>query len=251
MNPSRITDKRSTAWPIADENIPAESSRRIRSFVRRDGRITRAQQRAVAEWWERFGVETDQVELDPAQIFGRHAPLVLEIGFGDGESLVAMAEADPDTDYLGIEVHLPGIGHLLLRAAQLGLTNLRVLRADAVEVLEKRIPDRCLDRVQIFFPDPWPKARHHKRRLIQFPFISLVVRKLKASGRLHIATDCEEYADAILAVLNATPELINRAAGTGFAPRPAYRPQTKFELRGQRLGHPIRDLLFACRAGNE
>lgn len=251
MNPSDVFNKLAIARSGENENSSADSPRRIRSFVRREGRITRAQQHALEEWWGRFGVDADMMELVPDQLFGRHARLVLEIGFGDGETLAAMAEADPETDYLGVEVHLPGIGHLLLRAARAELTNLRVLRADAFDVLERRLPDRCLDRVQIFFPDPWPKVRHHKRRLIQFPLIALLVRKLKFGGQLHIATDCGDYANFILGLLNATPELINQAAGNGFASRPAYRPLTKFELRGQRLGHSIRDLLFTRRDESE
>ena len=228
-----------TDQPGAD----ASSSRRIRSFVRRGGRLTQAQHRALTALWRRFGVET-QTPFNSVSLFGRHAPLVLEIGFGDGESLTAMANADPAVNYLGLEVHRPGIGHLLLRAEALALTNLRVMYADAVEVLERQVPDRCLDRVQIFFPDPWPKTRHHKRRLIQPPFVALLVQKLKGGGQLHIATDCEDYAHSILNLLNATPALTNRTAGNGFAPRPAYRPPTKFERRGWRLGHQSWDVLF-------
>ena len=180
-------------------------------------------------------------------LFGRQAPLTLEIGFGNGESLAAMANEEPAVNYLGLEVHRPGIGHLLLCAEALALTNLRIMCADAVEVLERQVPDDCLDCVQIFFPDPWPKARHHKRRLIQPPFIALLVQKLKAGGRLHIATDCEDYAHSILNLLNATPALANQAVGNGFAPRPPYRPPTRFERRGWRLGHPSWDLLFTRR----
>ncbi|HHW76252.1 MAG TPA: tRNA (guanosine(46)-N7)-methyltransferase TrmB [Xanthomonadaceae bacterium] len=230
-----------------DPNTGTHLSHRIHSFVRREGRMTRAQQRALAELWERFGVETGAAMLNPGQLFGRRASLILEIGFGDGESLTAMAAANPGADYLGIEVHRPGIGHLLLRAAELGLTNLRVVCADAVDVLEQHLPDECLDRVQIFFPDPWPKTRHHKRRLIQPPFAALLVRKLKPAGQLHVATDCESYAYFILNVLNATPGLMNAATGNGFAPRPPCRPLTKFEQRGQRLGHNVWDILFIQR----
>jgi tRNA (guanine-N7-)-methyltransferase len=225
--------------------------RRIRSFVRRQGRTTSAQRRALAEWWARFGIEASQSLLDPDRVFGRRAPLVLEIGFGDGESLVKMAMADPERDYLGIEVHRPGIGSLLLRVAALGLTNVRVICADAVEVLERQVPDQCLDRVQIFFPDPWPKTRHHKRRLIQPPFVALLSRKLKPGGRLHVATDCEEYARAILDLLNHTSELANAVAGKGFAPRPVYRSPTKFEQRGWRLGHGVWDLSFVKAGGDD
>jgi tRNA (guanine-N7-)-methyltransferase len=205
--------------------------------------MTRAQQRALTTLWQRFGVECGAAPLNPTVLFGRRAPLVLEIGFGDGESLAAMASANRAVNYLGLEVHRPGIGHLLLRAEALELTNLRVMCADAVEVLERQTPDGCLDRVQIFFPDPWPKARHHKRRLIQPSFVALLVQKLQSGGPLHIATDCEDYARSILNILNATPELTNQADGNGFAPRPAYRPPTKFEQRGWRLGHPVWDIL--------
>jgi tRNA (guanine-N7-)-methyltransferase len=182
--------------------------------------------------------------FEPEQWFGRQAPLVLEIGFGDGESLATMCAANPCTDFIGIEVHRPGIGHLLLRAAELGLTNLRLICLDAVEVLQQYLPDECLDRVQIFFPDPWPKTRHHKRRLIQPMFVSLLAKKIKSTGLLHIATDCENYAYSILEVLRTTPELQNIKADNGFAECPAYRPTTKFEQRGKRLGHPVWEILF-------
>ena len=228
----------------------AGSSHRIRSFVRREGRMTHAQRRALTALWQRFGVET-QAPLDSKALFGRHAPLTLEIGFGDGESLAAMANADPAVNYLGLEVHRPGIGHLLLRAEALALANLRVMCADAVEVLERQTPDGCLDRVQIFFPDPWPKARHQKRRLIQPSFVTLLVQKLKVGGQLHIATDCQDYAHSILSLLNAAPALTNQTTGNGFAPRPAYRPSTKFEQRGWRLGHPSWDILFTRRDRTE
>ena len=235
-----------TAW--AELNASADALPRIRSFMRRESRITRAQQRAFAELWSRFGIDTSTARLEPEQIFGRCGPLVLEIGFGDGESLAAMAAADPQTDYLGIEVHRPGIGHLLLRAAELQLSNLRVLCADAAEVIEQQLPEACFNRIQIFFPDPWPKARHHKRRLIQPSFITLLAHKMRPNGRLLIATDCADYAHSILDSLNATPELRNIVNGDGFAPRPAQRLPTRFEQRGQRLGHTVWDLAFARRA---
>lgn len=244
MNRADIANGSSGIMSASDDlNDAADWPRRIRSFVRRGGRMTRAQQRALVESWERFGVEAG-IALNPANLFGRRAPLVLEIGFGNGESLAAMAAADPEMDYLGIEVYLPGIGHLLLRAVELGLTNLRIMCADAVEILERQLPDECLDRVQIFFPDPWPKARHRKRRLIQPPFVSLLVRKLKPAGQLHVATDCEDYARSILDVLSAASGLTNRATGDGFALRPAYRSPTKFEQRGWSLGYNVWDMLF-------
>ena len=221
-----------------------ELSRPIRSFVRREGRITSAQQRAFTEYWERFGVEADTRLLDPERLFGRSAPWVLEIGFGNGESLAAMAAAHPGVNYLGIEAHRPGVGHLLLRATELQLTNLRVMCADAAEALKKQLPDECFERIQIFFPDPWPKARHHKRRFIQPGNVALLARKLKPFGQLHLATDWEDYALSMLDILNATPELANTVGGNGFTPRPSWRPMTRFEQRGLRLGHAIRDLLF-------
>ena len=233
---------------LADLNAGADASQRIRSFVRRESRITHAQQRAFVELWSQFGIDAGAARLDLEQVFGRRGPLVLEIGFGDGESLAAMAFADPQTDYLGVEVHRPGIGHLLLRAAELQLENLRILCADAVEVIERQLPAACFDRIQIFFPDPWPKVRHHKRRLIQRSFIALLAHKMKLDGQLLIATDCVNYAHSILNLLNATPELRNMVNDDGFAPRPSQRLLTRFEQRGQRLGHRVWDLAFVRRA---
>jgi tRNA (guanine-N7-)-methyltransferase len=245
MNPPDNANNPQEILPLSDElNARADLLPRIRSYVRREGRMTRAQQRALQSLWHRFGVEAGVAPLDPVALFGRRAPLVLEIGFGDGESLTTMASTDRSVDYLGVEVHRPGIGHLLLRAEALALTNLRVICADAVEVLEQNLLDRSLDRIQIFFPDPWPKARHHKRRLIQPLFATLLARKLKPGGQLHVATDCEDYARAILNMLDATPGLTNQAKGNGFMPYPAGRPPTKFEQRGWRLGHRTWDILF-------
>ncbi|MDQ5911075.1 MAG: tRNA ((7)-)-methyltransferase [Pseudomonadota bacterium] len=230
---------------------PAFPLRPIRSFVRREGRMTHAQQRALADYWATFGVDAVAGLLNLEALFGRSASRTLEIGFGNGESLATMAAAHPDEDYLGIEVHRPGVGHLLLRATALQLTNLRVLCTDAVEALDRQIPDDAFDRIQIFFPDPWPKVRHHKRRLIQAERVTLLVRKLKPGGQLHVATDCEDYADVILALFNAIPELENVAGDGGFVPRPVWRPLTRFEQRGQRLGHLIRDLLFTRRVSGD
>jgi len=223
------------------------SERRVRSFVQRQGRLTQGQQRALDNLWECYGVDPPAGLLDLDEIFGRRAPRILEIGFGNGESLAAMAEARPELDYLGIEVHRPGVGHLLMLARQRNLRNLRVMVMDAVEVVERHLPDTCLDQVQIFFPDPWPKQRHHKRRLIQPAFIEQVARTLKSDACLHLATDWEDYAQQMLAVLTAAEALVNTAANGGFAARPAYRPATKFEHRGERLGHPVRDLIFSKR----
>lgn len=220
----------------------------IRSFVRREGRMTRAQQRALHSLWRRFGVDLGSGWLEPQTLFGRQAPLVLEIGFGDGESLALMAQSEPGTDYLGVEVHRPGIGHLLLRAEALGLGNLRVICADAVEVLEKQAPDHCLDRVQIFFPDPWPKVRHHKRRLIQPSFIALLAQKIKPGGLLYMVTDCEAYAHSIRAILSSPPQCMGWTLANGSTPPcPVQRPLTKFERRGLRLGHQIWEILVIRR----
>lgn len=246
MNPVKvIQDVSGSRFESDDPGVVSSSARRIHSFVRREGRMTRAQQRALTTLWQRFGVDAGAAPLDPIALFGRHAPLVLEIGFGDGESLATMASAEPGMNYLGVEVYRPGVGHLLLRAEALELTNLRVMCVNAVEVLEQQTPDRCLHRVQIFFPDPWPKARHHKRRLIQPSFVALLVRKLKSGGQLHIATDCEDYARSILEILHATAELTNQAPGNGFMARPVHRPSTRFERRGWALGHQVWEVLFA------
>ncbi len=219
----------------------------IRSFVRRQSRLTPGQARALETLWDRFGINEGQETLDLSVVFGRKAPRVLEIGFGDGSSLIAMAQSHPDRDYLGIEVHRPGVGRLLMQAEALGLRNLKVVCADAVEVLSRSIADGAFERVHVFFPDPWPKKRHHKRRLIQPAFAALLIRKLMHGGYLHLATDWEDYARQMLEVLEATPELMNTAPEGGFATRPGERPLTKFERRGQRLGHEAYDILFQRR----
>lgn len=217
---------------------------RIRSFVMRPGRMTEAQRRALEADLPRFGLEREDGALDALAAFGREAPLVLEIGFGMGQSLVEMAAASPQVNYLGVEVHRPGIGKLLHSMAEQGVDNIRVYCDDAVPVLEECIADTSLDGVQIFFPDPWHKKRHHKRRLIQPGFVKLLCKKLKPGGFLHLATDWENYAEHMLEVLSAEPGLVNTAGAGAFAPRPAGRPLTKFEQRGQRLGHGVWDLLF-------
>ena len=217
--------------------------RRIRSFIRRQGRITVAQTRALEELWPLYGLEPEQ-PLEPATLFGRNAPLVLEIGFGNGDSLAAMAAAHAEEDFVGIEVHRPGVGHLLWRIQEQGLRNLRIYCADAIEILAENVADASLDRLQLFFPDPWPKLRHHKRRIVNPEFLELVCRKLKAGGIFHAATDWEPYAEQMAAVLGACPGLVSLTAGSPFSPRPDYRPLTKFETRGQRLGHGVWDLLY-------
>ena len=217
--------------------------RKIRSFVRREGRMTPKQERALAQFWPRFGIDYRAAVIDFESQFARSAELVLEIGFGMGDSLLEMASKHPAVNYLGIEVHRPGVGSLLAELAAQDLKNVRVMAHDAVEVLSHCIADQTLDRVHIYFPDPWPKKRHHKRRLIQNEFINLVVQKLKTGGYLHLATDWENYAEHMLAVCNECHALENQAA-IGMKSIQALRPATKFEVRGIKLGHAVWDYLF-------
>ncbi|HEX5788415.1 MAG TPA: tRNA (guanosine(46)-N7)-methyltransferase TrmB [Woeseiaceae bacterium] len=219
--------------------------RSVRSFVRRAGRLTASQQKALAELWPRFGIEFDGRPLDFQRLFGRQAPIVLEIGFGNGESLATQASGDPDRDFLGVEVHDPGIGHCLIRLRDLGLENLRVLAHDAIEVLEDEIPPHSLDRINLYFPDPWPKKRHHKRRIVDSRFLDLCARALRPGGTLHIATDWADYAEHIDAAIAAAPAFSCVAARTHDGEAPLDRPRTKFEQRGLRAGHRIRDWILA------
>jgi tRNA (guanine-N7-)-methyltransferase len=221
--------------------------RSIRSFVTRAGRITAAQQRALETLWPKYGLDYRDEPLALAALFGRDAPCTLEIGFGNGANLVALARAHPERDYLGVEVHRPGVGRLLLALEQEELSNVRVVCHDAVEVLERQIAPGSLAEILILFPDPWPKKRHHKRRLVQPAFLALAERALAAEGMLRLATDWEPYALEMLAHLSAAPRLSNLAAGGGFVARPAERAPTRFELRGTRLGHEVWDLAFARR----
>jgi tRNA (guanine-N7-)-methyltransferase len=223
-----------------------DAHRPIRSFVLRQGRVSPAQARAHRDLSPRYGIAYTGAPLDLDAVFGRHAPRILEIGFGMGETTAAIAAAHPENDYLGIEVHTPGVGSLLKQIDALGLANVRIIQHDAVEVLERMIPPASLAGCHIFFPDPWPKKRHHKRRLVQPAFVALLASRLAPGGYVHVATDWEEYAQQVLAVLSAEPLLANTAAG--YAPRPASRPETKFETRGLRLGHGVRDVYFR-RAG--
>jgi tRNA (guanine-N7-)-methyltransferase len=224
--------------------IDSEHPRAIRSFVTRSGRITPAQERALDELWPKYGLELGAARLDLDALFGRSARRVAEIGFGNGEHLLALAASRPADKFLGIEVHRPGVGRLLLQLKERGLTNVRVICRDAVEVLERYLEGPCLDEILILFPDPWPKKRHHKRRLIQGPFVTLLAERLRSGGALHLATDWEPYATEMLAVLTAEPRLRNAAEDGGFIPRPAGRAPTRFERRGERLGHPVWDLEF-------
>jgi tRNA (guanine-N7-)-methyltransferase len=222
--------------------MTAAAHRPIRSFVLRQGRVSNAQQRAYETLLPRYGIAFSPDILDLERVFGRAAPKILEIGFGMGETTAAIAAAHPENDYLGIEVHTPGVGSLLKRIDEQRLANVRIIQHDAVEVLEHMIGRATLDGVHVFFPDPWPKKRHHKRRLVQPRFVSLLVERMKPGAYVHVATDWQQYAEQVLAVLGAEPRLVNTA--DGYAPRPPYRPQTKFESRGLKLGHGVWDIVF-------
>jgi len=219
----------------------------IRSYVLRQGRFSRGQQRAYAELLPRFGLAYRAAPLDWRATFGRDAPVVAEVGFGMGETTAEIAAANPAIDYLAIEVHTPGVGSLLKRIEEGAIANIRVVQHDAVEVMRDMVPAGSLAAIHIFFPDPWPKKRHHKRRLLQRDFAELAATRLEAGGVLHVATDWREYADEVLVLLGATRALRNTAQG--FAPRPAWRPETKFERRGRRLGHGVWDIVFKKRGG--
>jgi len=223
-------------------NDPAH--RPIRSFVMRTGRMTPGQARALEDLWPRFGVEYSPAPLDLDALFGRRAPRTLEIGFGNGEHLAALAAAHPERDYFGVEVHRPGVGHLFMLAATGNLANIRASTHDAVEVLRQQIVPAALDEVLVLFPDPWHKKRHHKRRLIQPAFVELVASRLAPAGVLRLATDWEEYATQMLEVIRANPQFKNLSSTGDWMPRPDERAPTRFERRGARLGHGVWDLAF-------
>ena len=227
-------------------DIPEPAERRsIRSFVLRQGRVSNAQQRYYDDMLPKIGIAYAPQPIDLDTLFGRSAPHIFEIGFGMGETTAAIAAAQSQNDFIACEVHTPGVGSLCKLVAEGGLTNIRIVQHDAVEVLTGMIPPASLDGVHVFFPDPWHKKRHNKRRLIQPPFVALLASRMKAGAYLHLATDWEEYAQQMLEVLSAEPALKNTA--DGFAPRPAYRPQTKFETRGLKLGHGVWDVVFTRR----
>ncbi|AKH63983.1 MULTISPECIES: tRNA (guanosine(46)-N7)-methyltransferase TrmB [Photorhabdus] len=228
--------------PEFDEN--GRPLRRVRSFVRRQGRLTNRQQQALDDLWPKMGVEYQVEKLDMEALFGREAPIVLEIGFGMGASLVTMASQNPEKNFLGIEVHVPGVGACLASAEGENIGNLRVMCHDAIEVLENMIPENSLEMVQLFFPDPWHKARHNKRRIVQPPFAELIKSKLKVGGVFHMATDWQPYAEHMLEVMNGVDNYLNLSENSDYVPRPSSRPVTKFELRGQRLGHGVWDIMF-------
>ena len=234
------TDNSSTLSPSTE--TPAH--RPIRSFIRREGRLTAAQIRAINELLPAIELKADGAVLDMNVLFGRTAPVTLEIGFGNGESLLEMAAAAPNEDFIGIEVHRPGVGHLALGIERLGLTNIRIVAEDAVPFIRDRIADASLDRLLLYFPDPWHKARHHKRRIVQIEFATLVGQKLKKGGLWHLATDWAPYAEHMRTVLDAHPDFSSEHVGIGEAARPSWRPETKFERRGIRLQHAVFDLLY-------
>ena len=221
-----------------------QTQRHIRSYVLRAGRMTAAQERALTELWPAYGVDLGDRFLDLDAIFGRRAPRCLEIGFGAGEVIGSLAENHPDIDYLGIEVHRPGVGRLLLHAAQTNARNLRVICHDAVEVLSDKLRDDSFDEILVFFPDPWHKKRHHKRRLIDLEFVASVAAKLRSGGVLRLATDWQEYAEQMLAVCNASAHLASLSADSTYVVRPDFRSPTRFERRGERLGHGVWDLAY-------
>ncbi len=219
--------------------------RLTRTFVRREGRLTRGQARALDALWPRYGADVPRAgALDLDALFGRRAPRVLDIGFGDGEALVAMAAGDPQRDYLGVEVHRPGVGHCLLCAEQAGLQNLRVAVVDAAALLHDHLPEQSLEAVYILFPDPWPKKRHHKRRLVQPELLELLATRMIPGGTVHLATDWADYAEWMLDTLEPDPRFINTAGPRSFLPPPPPRPQTKFERRGLGKGHTVHDLVY-------
>lgn len=216
----------------------------MRSYVLRGGRLTAGQERALRELWPRFGIEDGDGLLDLDQLFGSNAPVILEIGFGNGEATWQMASAHPEENYIAVEVHQPGVGHLLLKIEEHGIENIRIACADATEFLRNRVSEESLEGVRIYFPDPWPKKRHHKRRIIQPSFVRALASRMHPGAILHLATDWEPYAEHMLEVIGGVEELTNLSASGGFSDKPEWRPETKYEKRGERLGHKVKDLLF-------
>jgi tRNA (guanine-N7-)-methyltransferase len=240
-----MTDHKEPQAPKeAGADSPVTTRRGVRSFVLRQGRMTEGQKKAYERNWPHYGLARENGMIDPRQIFGRDAVLNLEIGFGMGKSLADMAEAAPEQDFIGVEVHLPGVGALLKEVEDRGLTNVRVYNIDANDVIDLCLPDACLDRVMVFFPDPWHKKRHHKRRLVQPEFVQRIRHKLRVGGVLHLATDWENYSEHMMEVMGESEGFANAQGAGEFSPRPDDRPVTKFEKRGERLGHGVWDLLF-------
>ena len=218
--------------------------RTVRSFVKRAGRTTEGQQKALEDVWPIMGLEVKNGPVVFSEVFGRDAPVVLEIGFGMGDSLLEMASHEPEKNYIGIEVHTPGVGRLLSNANDEGLTNIRIYAEDAIEVMAQCIPDNSLDVLQLFFPDPWHKKRHHKRRIVQPDFAQNLRKKLKVGGYFHMATDWENYAEHMMEVMSAAEGYTNKMGEGQYSPQPEWRPVTKFQKRGERLGHGMWDLMF-------
>ena len=226
-------------------NEAQTKNRTIRSFVKRDSRLTKSQQSALENYWEKFGVDFDSESLDLTTLFQRHAPLVMDIGVGTGDTTFHHAQMHPENNYLAIEVHKPGVGRLLNAIETNKLNNIKIISHDVIDVLQKQIPDRCLSQVFIFFPDPWPKKKHHKRRLINERLLNLLKNKLTLNGRLHIATDWGNYAEHIFNLCNNDPELINLIDNDQTVPRPNWRIQTRYESRGLKLEHKVWDFCYA------
>jgi tRNA (guanine-N7-)-methyltransferase len=228
------------------ETNPGEESdrRRVHSFVLRAGRLTGGQKRALSELWPVYGLAECDDKLDLAALFGNSQPVIMEIGFGNGDATWQMATSHPEENFLAVEVHKPGVGHLLLKLEENGISNVRIACEDAVELLHKRIPAASLAGVRIYFPDPWPKKRHHKRRIVQAPFIGLLAEKMRIGGILHLATDWAPYAEHMLEVMHNCKGFENFSPVGGPVSKPAWRPATKYEQRGERLGHGVFDLVF-------
>lgn len=241
-----MTDK--THQTIEQAHSQGKYIRKIKSFVLREGRLTNGQAQAIHTYWPIMGLDYSPTPLDMPQIFGRQAPITLEIGFGMGKSLVAMAKDAPERNFIGIEVHKPGVGACLMDAGAAELTNLRIFQHDGVEILSDSIAPESLDCVQLFFPDPWHKKRHHKRRIVQPQFVESIRQHLAIGGTFHMATDWQNYAEHMLEVMNQATGFSNTAPSGDYVARPAHRPLTKFEARGQRLGHQVWDLIFTRSA---
>ena len=233
-----------------EKKIAKESPfmRPVRSFVLRAGRLTEGQKRALDELWPLYGIDEGENQLDLKILFGNDHPVIMEIGFGNGDATWQMALAHPEENYLAVDVHRPGVGHLLLKLEENGIGNVRIACEDAVELLRQRIPRDSLAGVRIYFPDPWPKKRHHKRRIIQAPFVGLLAEKIQPAGILHLATDWEQYAEHMLEVMHNSRDFENLASDGKVYPKPEWRPATKYEKRGERLGHGVFDLVFRRKA---
>ncbi|MGB0205528.1 MAG: tRNA (guanosine(46)-N7)-methyltransferase TrmB [Neptuniibacter sp.] len=239
-----MSEENSIEQQSQEQGEEKKHMRTVKSFVLRAGRMTEGQQKAMEDVWPQMGLELQNGMLNLADVFGREAPVVLEIGFGMGDSLIEMAKDQPEKNYIGIEVHRPGVGRILSNAEKAGLNNIRVFCDDAIEVLAQCIPDSSLDCIQLFFPDPWHKKRHHKRRIVQPEFAQTLRKKLKVGGVFHMATDWENYAEHMMEVMSVAEGYQNVAGNGQYSPQPEWRPVTKFQKRGERLGHGVWDLMF-------